>query len=175
MGSTPRGLVKPRVHGPLPGDSEAQVCFKQPASSLIAQCHRAYHQGPLSLHSRCPPTGRRWGGIAARRTVAMQAFRQMVSRELWDDFSRSVFTGEVTPGRAGSMEAMTERDPRGQPCSCAAGGAASLACRRRERQDEALPTHLSSSGTALPPCAQWRPPKPWVTEHVRACLNSGVL
>lgn len=110
---------------------------------------------------RCPH-GAGGEGIAARRTVAMQAFtcQMVISRELWDDFSRSVFTGEVTPGRGRQHGGHDERGTRGQPCSCAASGAAASLALQAERQDEALPTHLSSSGTALPPCAQWAPTRP---------------
>ena len=126
---------------------------------------------------RCPH-GVGGEGIAAHLTVTTQAFTcsMVISRELWDDFSRSVFTGEVTPGRGRRRGGRDEGGTRGQSCSCAARGAATSPALQAGQQDEALPTQLSSSGTALPPMPGGRPPGPWVTEHMRgACLNSGVL
>lgn len=168
MGSAPRGLVEAhRVHGPLPGDSEAPrfASSSQPplSSHAIAPIIRVL----WVFTSRCPH-GAWWEGIAVSSDSRDASFhvRWSSAGSYGTTFSRSVFTGEVTQEEAGSMAAMTRegREAILQLCrqrgGCLPGPAGGAAVTRH------LPTHLPPPpGRLCRPVPSGRPPGPWVTEH----------
>lgn len=153
-GQPQRGLVEAhRVHGPLPGDSEAPR-FAQAASLLserpVPSCLSSGSSG-----SSLPVSQAWWEELPVGQWRCKLSTCQMViSRELWDDFSRSVFTRvRSLQEEAGSMEAMTREGREVSPATVPpAGRLPPWPCRRR-RQDEAhCPLHLSSSGASAALC-----------------------
>ena len=169
------GWWRPAGHtGPFQVTLRHQVCFGRPASS---QRPAPSPVRVLWVFTPCCPHRAGGEGITAHLTLTTQAFTcQMgISRELWDSFSRSVFTGEVTAGRGGRRGGRDEGGTRGQPCSCSGRGGRLPGPAGRAAGQGAAHGALLPPGAALPPCARRAPTRPRVTEHVRGtCLNSGV-